>query len=104
MYSRILTFSAIAAGLFVLNVGSASAGLPTGFVNGLNCKGFHHSSEKSSKYKSVAKRRARNNWSAKMLNTYGWHFRKWNKGRFRHYDCRHTGGRHRCRAAAYPCK
>lgn len=104
MYSRILTLSTIAAGLFVLNVGSANAGLPTGFVNGLDCKGFHHSATAKAKKKSKAKRRARGKFEALALSTYGWSYRKWGNSKFKHYDCSKPGGWWHCKAAAYPCK
>lgn len=104
MYSRILTFSAIAAGLFVLNVGSASAGLPTGFVNGQNCKGFHHSGTAKAKKQSKAKKRARGKWESIARKNYGWSYRKWGNGKFKHYDCSKPGSWWHCKAAAYPCK
>jgi hypothetical protein len=96
------TLLCFATGALLFAGAPAQANLPGGFPSG-NCKGFHHSAEKSSKWKSVAQRRARRNWSAKMWNTYGYHYRKWSKGQFRHYDCRKSGGKHRCKAAAYPC-
>ena len=104
MMTRIVTIGVIAVGVLALQASSSSAGLQTGFPTpGQNCKAFHHSAQKSSKWKSVAQRRARTNWSAKMWNTYGFHYRKWSKGQFRHYDCHKSGGKHRCKAAAYPC-
>ena len=96
------TLLCLAAGVMLFASAPAQANLPSGFPSG-NCKGFHHSAEKSSKWITTAKRRARIDWSAKMLATYGLHYRKWEKGQFRHYDCRKSGGRHRCKAAAYPC-
>ncbi len=104
MFSRTLTFSTIVAGLLVLNIGPASAGLPTGFVNGLDCKGFHHSKTAKAKKQSKAKQRARGKWESLARKTYGWSYRKWSKAKFKHYDCTKPGGWWHCKAAAYPCK
>lgn len=98
-----LVLTGLATSIVLFAAVPAQAGLPSGFPSAGNCKGFHHSARKSSKWKSVAQRRARNNWSAKMWGTYGYHYRKWSKGKFRHYDCYKSGGKHRCKAAAYPC-
>ena len=104
MYSRMFTLSAIAAGLFVLNAGSASAGLPTGFVNGLDCKGFHHSGTAKAKKKSRAEKRARGTRETSARQNYGWSYREWSKAKFRHDDCATPGNWGHCKAAAYPCK
>ncbi len=97
------TMLCLATGVLLLAGAPAQAGLPTGFPTG-NCKGFHHSAEKSSKWISTAKQRARSDWRTKMGLTYGLKYRDWAKAQFRHYDCRKSGGKHRCKAAAYPCR
>ncbi len=104
MYPRILTFAAVTVGIFVLNAGSANAGLPTGFVNGLDCKGFTHSATAKAKKNSKAKQRARGKWESRARSNYGWSYRKWSRGKFKHYDCSKPGGWWHCKAAAYPCK
>ena len=97
------TLLGLAAGALLFASAPAQANLPTGFPTG-NCKGFHHSAEKSSRWITTAKQRARSDWRTKMGLTYGLQYRDWAKAQFRHYDCRKSKGRHRCKAAAYPCR
>ena len=101
--SRILAGSLAAVPLAAFMLAAA----PVSDAHALTCKPSVTSGKGRHMTKSVAKKRARIKWRAKVTLKYGASYKNWDKAKNKYYSCGKYGAIHKkwaCTARANPCK